>query len=96
MTDPTRGAVDAGEEPLVRLIAEVLETDPAEIDDDTGPGRSDAWTSLKHVELVVALEHAFGLSLSHAEIRGLTSVAAIRRTLRARSAIAGPGTPGEG
>jgi len=74
--------------PLVRLIAEVLETDPANIDDEAGPGRFGVWTSLKHVQLVAALEHTFGISLSHAEIRGLTSVAAIRETLRAKNALA--------
>ncbi|GAA2642793.1 MbtH family NRPS accessory protein [Streptomyces vastus] len=74
--------------PLVRLIAEVLETDPADIDDEAGPGRSGEWTSLKHVQLVIALEHTFGISLSQAEIRGLTSVAAIRGTLRAKNVLA--------
>jgi MbtH protein len=74
--------------PLVRLIAEVLETDPAEIDDEAGPGRSGAWTSLRHIQLVTALEHTFDISLSRAEIRGLTSVAAIRKTLRAKNALA--------
>jgi MbtH protein len=71
--------------PLVRLIAGVLEIDPGEIDDAAGPGRSPAWTSLKHVQLIAELEHAFGISLSETEIRGLTSVAAIRDTLRARN-----------
>jgi MbtH protein len=74
--------------PLVRLIAEVLQTDPANIDDDTGPGTSDVWTSLKHVHLVTTLEHTFGISLSQADIRGLTSVAAIRETLRAKNVLA--------
>nr|WP_238598163.1 acyl carrier protein [Saccharothrix sp. ALI-22-I] len=74
--------------PLVRLIAEVLETDPAEIGDDVGPGRSAAWTSLKHIQLVTTLEHTFGIALSVAEIRGLTSVAAIRETLRAKNVLA--------
>jgi MbtH protein len=74
--------------PLVRLIAEVLETDPAEIDDDAGPGRSTEWTSVKHVALVTTLEHTFGIALSVAEIRGLNSVAAIRETLRAKNVLA--------
>ena len=73
--------------PLVRLIAEILETDPAEIDDETGPGRSADWTSLRHIQLVTALEHTFGISLSQAEIRGMTSVAAIRETLRGKNAV---------
>ena len=74
--------------PLVRLIADVLATDPGELDDRSGPGRSEAWTSLKHVQLVTALEHTFGISLSLAEIRGLTSIATIRETLRARNVLA--------
>ncbi|HEY6794438.1 MAG TPA: MbtH family NRPS accessory protein [Kineosporiaceae bacterium] len=74
--------------PLVKLIAEILETDPADIDDESGPGRSGAWTSLKHIQVVTALEHTFDISLTRAEIRGLTSVAAIRETLRAKNALA--------
>ncbi len=72
--------------PLVRLIAEVLETDPGELGDDAGPGRAAGWTSLKHIQLVTSLEHTFGIKLSAADIRGLTSVAAIRETLRAKGA----------
>jgi MbtH protein len=79
-----RSTREAAASPLVRLIAEVLETDPAGIGDDAGPGRAAGWTSLKHVQLVTTLEHTFGIKLSTAEIRGLTSVAAIRETLRAK------------
>ncbi|GLZ31994.1 hypothetical protein Lesp02_41820 [Lentzea sp. NBRC 105346] len=84
-----RSVREAGSDatPLVRLIAEVLQTDPALIDDDSGPGRSGMWTSLKHVQLVTTLEHTFGISLSQAEIRGMNSVAAIRDTLRAKNAL---------
>jgi MbtH protein len=74
--------------PLVRLIAEVLEVDPGELGDDAGPGRAAGWTSLKHIQLVTSLEHTFGIKLSATEIRGLTSVAAIRETLRAKGADA--------
>lgn len=87
MTNPAAREVASDATPLVRLVAEVLEVGLAEIDDTTGPGRSEAWTSLKHIQLVVALERAFGISLSEAEIRGLTSVAAIRETLRAKNVL---------
>ncbi|WP_439380772.1 MbtH family NRPS accessory protein [Amycolatopsis lexingtonensis] len=83
-----RSAREPEAAPLVRLIAEVLETDPGELGDDAGPGRAAGWTSLKHIQLVTSLEHTFGIKLSAADIRGLTSVAAIRETLRAKGADA--------
>jgi MbtH protein len=83
-----RSARRADPEPtkLAGLIADFLGVPTAEIADDTGSGGHPAWTSLKQVQLVAVLEDAYGVSLSHSEIRRLTSVAAIRSTLRAKNA----------
>jgi MbtH protein len=69
------------EDRLTRLVADVLGVEPAELTDATAAATEDRWTSLKHIELVTTLEDVFGVSFSHKEIRTMTSLAVIRKTL---------------
>jgi MbtH protein len=69
------------EDRLTRLVADVLGAEPAELTDATA-ATENRWTSLKHIELVITLEDVFGVSFSHAEIRAMTSLEVIRKTLR--------------
>lgn len=64
------------------IVAGVLEVDPTEITDDANPDTLPTWTSLRHLQVVAALEDNYGLSLSYREIRGLRSVGAIRTLLK--------------
>lgn len=63
------------------VVAGVLEVDPAEVTDAAGPETMPTWTSLRHLQLVVTLEEAYGISFSYQEIRGLKSVGEVRRAL---------------
>jgi len=47
----------------------------------------DAWDSLKHMELVVALETMFDIQLTFDEIVAMRSVREIKRVLGERSAV---------
>ncbi|MGH3380455.1 MAG: acyl carrier protein [Actinoallomurus sp.] len=69
---------------LIEVLSDVLEIPGDELLDDVGPGTHAGWTSLKHVELVVAIEENYGVTLSHKEIRGLVDVRAVRTLLRAK------------
>jgi acyl carrier protein len=69
---------------IVDMLTEVLDIPANELSDDTGPGSHGEWTSRKHMELVVEIEERYGISLTHREIRGLRTVAAVRETLRAK------------
>lgn len=69
------------EDRLTRVVADVLGAEPADLTDATAATEA-RWTSLKHIELVTTLEDVFGVSFSHAEIRAMTSLAVIRKTLR--------------
>lgn len=66
---------------FVDVVAEVLEVEPAELADDAGPGTVANWTSLRHVQLVVALEETYGVALTPDEIRSLRSIGDIRAVL---------------
>ena len=66
------------------IVAEVLEVDPTEVVDSAGPDTLATWTSLRHLELVVTIEEAYGLSLSYQEIRRLRSIGQLRQVLRTK------------
>jgi acyl carrier protein len=69
------------------LLAEVLQVPATTISDDLAMQDVEAWDSLKHMELVVALENAFGMQLSFDEIVTMRSVREIKRVLNDRSAV---------
>ncbi|MFX0595307.1 acyl carrier protein [Melissospora conviva] len=66
---------------LTDLVATVLQVDPATVTDHTDRANQGAWTSMRHLQLVVAIEEAYGTSFTRREIRSLASVADIRRVL---------------
>ncbi|MBI3688922.1 MAG: acyl carrier protein [Actinobacteria bacterium] len=71
---------------FVRVVAEVFEVDPTEVVDGAGPDTLAAWTSLRHLQLMVTLEEAYGLSFSYREIRDLRSIGQVRDVMRAKGA----------
>lgn len=66
---------------VATVVARTIDIDPTEVTPDLQMYAIPEWTSLAHVELMGALEDAFGLTIDAAEVRDLTSVAAIRRFL---------------
>ena len=68
------------------VVAEVLQVPAAEVTDDLAMKDLDAWDSLKHMELIVALETAFDVQLTFDEIVAMRSVREIKRVMGERSA----------
>ncbi|MFD3581561.1 acyl carrier protein [Streptomyces sp. NPDC058683] len=66
---------------LEELFATVLNLPEAEMREDTAPLNTYVWTSMMQIQIVVALEDVYGVALSSAEIRALTSLGAARRIL---------------
>lgn len=73
------------EERICQTLADVLGLDVGDIGLSTSRTNTAAWDSLKHIELVMALETEFGVSLSVAEIEAINSVGDIVRTLQAKA-----------
>ena len=67
---------------LHALLAETFAADPAELDDEASPERIPGWDSLTHLNMTVALEERFGVSLSMDDVVEMENVGAIRRVLR--------------
>ncbi|MCA1632230.1 MAG: acyl carrier protein [Acidobacteria bacterium] len=75
------------DEKVESLLAEVLQIPASKISDDLSMQDVEVWDSLKHMELVVALEERFGIELTLDEIVAMRSVREIKRVLGERSAV---------
>lgn len=71
---------------FLELVAEVLGVDTAELTDQCGPANLPAWTSRRHLELVVTFEQEYGVELTHQEIRAMRTLGVARGLLAARGA----------
>jgi acyl carrier protein len=70
---------------LDQLVRDLFGDEPGPIADETRFADCAGWDSLKHVELIVAIEGRFGIGLSAEEIARLTCKRAAREILAARS-----------
>lgn len=68
-------------------MADVLQIPAEQINDDLAMKDLDAWDSLKHMELIVALEQQFDVQLTFDEIVAMQSVSEIKRVLGERGAV---------
>lgn len=59
---------------LQEVFQTVFEDDEIEISNDTTADDIDAWDSLTHVQLIVAVEKEFGLKFSTVEVMKLKNV----------------------
>ena len=62
----------------IRLImAQIFQIDAESIDDATSPDSVERWDSLKHMQLIMALEDEFGIEFPDDDIPELLSFRAI-------------------
>jgi acyl carrier protein len=62
----------------IRLImAQIFQIDAESIDDATSPDSVERWDSLKHMQLIMALEDEFGIEIADDAIPELLSFRAI-------------------
>lgn len=81
MTTPSPTDALAGIRACMQAALKLSEADAAAIGPDTTPVQLPAWTSMAHLELVLAIEKRFGLMFDAEEIANLASVAAIAAAL---------------
>jgi citrate synthase len=68
--------------PLEEVIAGTFRISPTRVTDALAFNAIPEWDSLAHVELILALEAAYGVSIDEDRMIELTSVAAIRTFLK--------------
>jgi acyl carrier protein len=67
---------------LQRVVAHVFGLDPEAVSPMTSIDTVEGWDSLRHLNLVIALESEFGVSFTPEEIPELLSVEIIALTLK--------------
>jgi acyl carrier protein len=67
---------------LRQLMADVFGLDPKEIDDESSIDTIEAWDSHRHLNLVLALEERFDVSLTEQETVEILNFELIRAVLR--------------
>lgn len=80
---------------LNQIVANILETDPALLDDASNSQNTPRWDSLRHIEVVFAVESAFHVRFTMPEITSLRNLGDIRNLLISKGALALVGAPDE-
>lgn len=63
---------------LKSVIATVMEVDESLIDESSSMDNIERWDSLKHMDLILAIEEEFGVMIPDSEAAELTSYALIK------------------
>ena len=66
------------------LFANILREPLGSLNDETSPDNTKSWDSLKHLELVLAIESAYSVKFSMPEITTLRSLGAVREALQGK------------
>ncbi|MDB5099422.1 MAG: acyl carrier protein [Cyanobacteria bacterium RYN_339] len=70
------------EERLQRVVGTVLGVDPVTVGEATNQDTLGTWTSLRHMNLILALEEAYGIVIPDEDVTSLTSYPLIRLVVR--------------
>jgi acyl carrier protein len=67
-----------------RIVAAILNVDAARIDHSSSPDTIESWDSLRHVQLVLALEEAFGIQFTVDDIESMGTIGAVVEAVQRR------------
>ena len=69
---------------LVEVIAEILRIEPETLHDRSDAASTPGWDSLRHIEIMLAIETAYDVRLSIAEMTALRHLGDIETVLRSK------------
>ena len=70
---------------LIQLFAEVLQVEPAKLNDNSSPDNVKQLDSLAAMNLVAAIEETFKVQLSTKEIMKMSTIGLARKTLQGKN-----------
>jgi len=76
--------IDNLEQRIREILADILGIDTAQVGDRAAFDRTPGWDSANHINLVVALEEEFSISLDVAEIDTMLTFPEVVRTVEAK------------
>jgi len=71
-------------EKLTNVFREVFDDDSLVLEDNMTADDVDAWDSLSHVNLMIAVEIAFGIEFKQSEIQSFANVGELRKTIESK------------
>ncbi len=72
---------------LYNLVGKVLDVEPALLNDESNAQNTPKWDSLRHIEVLFAIENAFHVRFTMPEISGLRKLGDIRKLLATKNVI---------
>ena len=75
---------------LADVVAQTLQIEPQALDDRSRPANTSNWDSLRHIEVMMAIEIAFGVTFSMAEMSAMRHLGDIAALLREKGCEPGP------
>jgi acyl carrier protein len=72
---------------LYQLIGQVLNVDPSTLNEDSNAQNTPNWDSLRHIEVIFAMENAFHVRFTMPEISALRKLGDIRRLLETKQVV---------
>ena len=70
---------------LYNIIGKVLGVDPSQLSEESNAQNTPKWDSLRHIEVVFAMENAFHVRFTMPEIASLRKLGDIRNLLDAKN-----------
>ena len=77
------------EEKLRDIVATMLDLDPAAVGTTTNTDTVEQWDSVRHMNLIIALESAFEITIPDDEVANLTSYPIIKAVVEEQLSRAG-------
>jgi acyl carrier protein len=74
-------------EKILRIVASIIGVPVESLDEGDSLTTVDAWDSLKHINLVLALEEEFGITFTDSELEETISIAGIPAILGRRGIL---------
>jgi acyl carrier protein len=62
---------------VIKVISDVMNVPVSKLDENSSPMSVDKWESMKHINLVLALEEEFSIQFDDEQISGLQDVKSI-------------------
>jgi acyl carrier protein len=69
---------------LVDLVATTLDLPSDRVDDNLSSDTNEAWDSVRHLMLILAVEETFGIEFGEAELLSLTNFRALLTSIETR------------
>jgi acyl carrier protein len=80
---------------LYNLVGKVLDVEPTLLNDESNAQNTPKWDSLRHIEVLFAIENAFHVRFTMPEISGLRKLGDIRALLATKNVFLNAEPPAE-